>query len=145
MSARERDIASKATPTQTRTDPAERYRDHEAHPLAWADWPDDQPSYVTASGNPTTKWRNISINRIRERAQEASEASTALRVAQRTLQRAREEHVREVESLLGIKVNIGVAPCKESPTGTCLYPIYGERNADPWCLFCETPIDPEGD
>lgn len=139
MSTRERDIVTKAAPHTDQPARSERYRKYEDHPLAWADWPENHPSYVTKNGNPTVKWRNISINRIRERAQEIQEAALALRVAERGLHRANEEYCDEVEGLLGIKVTFGTTSCAESPTRTCLYPIHEDGNASLRCLFCETP------
>lgn len=139
MSERERDIVNKAAPYEPPPDPTERYRKHESYPLAWADWPEDRSSYVSEKGNPTVKWRGISINRLRDRANEFHTAAIAARFAERVARRAREEYEQEVLSLLGIKADIGRATCEESPAGTCIYPVYGERNADPWCLFCAKP------
>lgn len=140
MSQRERDITTQATPYIDPPSAAERHRKYESHPLAWADWPEGQSSYVNANGNPTVKWRNTSINRLRERKEEVSDAHTALWAAQKYLQRAQRDYSIEVESLLGIKVDIGHSPCKESPTSTCLFPLLDgalSTDQETKCLFCQ--------
>lgn len=140
MSTRERNIAAKATPYTEPPAPSERYRRYEERPLAWADWPEDRGSYVSDKGNPTAKWRGVSINHLRDRAHEAMEAATALRVAHRVAHRARSDYHAEVERVLGIEAEVGFSPCEESLTGTCIYPVIaGEYDDSPECIFCETP------
>lgn len=148
--ARKRGIIAQAVPHIDPPPPSERYRKYEERPLAWADWPDDQDSFVTEKGNPSVKWRGISISHLREREQKAKEAADVatharhiLAVADHAFSRARQDLVNEVESLLGVKVDIGDESCENSPTRTCLYPIPAPGfRADPSieCIFCQISL-----
>lgn len=96
-------------------------------PVPWYQWPQGQPSYASLeTGNPTVKWRGLSMTSVRDAQSSLRVAQTRLQEAARRLAAAEANRQKTVETLLGIPVTLGSQECPDSPTLECVYPVLGD-------------------
>lgn len=111
---------------------------------SWKDWPEDRDDYTTQKGNPTPKWRGVSLTHVRDTLQRIEDIEAPIRDLTRilsplqTILKREQEHLETVLSAaLGEDVIIDRhRQCLDSPVSQCFYPQQIEHSTETFCLCC---------